>query len=167
MGCLGLHFSLSAEEVETLRGFDDEADRVDYLHETLEEEYFEKHPDRLAESDKAWDAMHRALSDGHLSWDGGEYPLNHVILGGELLCTESDFIMVLKTPDQVRDVAAVLPGISEADLRSRYFAIDPDEYGMELSEEDCGYTWHWFQHVREFWLRAAQEERFVLFTADQ
>src|SRR5262245_61234148 len=83
------------------------------------------HPDRAGESDKAWDAMHRALSDGELTWDGGEYPINDVVLGGKLLYTGDDFILVLNTPEQARDVAAVLPDITEAEFRRRYFAIDP------------------------------------------
>ena len=75
--------------------------------------------------------------------------------------------MVLKTPQQVRDVAAVLPAISQSEFRRRYDAIDTDSYGDPLSDEDFGYTWDWFQGVREFWLRAAKEDRYVLFTADQ
>ena len=147
--------------------FDDEQARVDYVHEVIEDEYFADRPDRKAESDKAWDAMHRVLSDGELTWDGGDYPLNHVVLGGELLYTDDDFIMVLKTPDEVRDVATVLPTVTEAEFRRRYFTIDPDSYGFALHEQDFGYTWSWFESVREFWLRAASEGRYVLFTADQ
>jgi len=158
---------LSGAEVQRLREIEDESERVDHVHEVLEVEYFEQHPERLAENDKAWDAMHRTLADGELSYDGGEYPLNHVILGGEPLYTESDFIMVLKTPPQVRDVAAALPAVTEEDFRARYFGIDAEGYGMELSEVDFGYTWDYFQAVREFWLRAAGEGRFVLFTASQ
>ena len=167
MGCLGVHFSLSTDEVQQLRSVEDESERVEYLHEVIEEEYFSNQPERKAESDKAWDAMHRALADGQLSWDGGAYPLNHVVLGGELLYTESDFIMVLKSPQQVRDVAAELPSITEDDFRRRYLAIDAASYGFPLTDEDFGYTWDWFQGVREFWLRAAAEGRYVLFTADQ
>ena len=167
MSCLGVHFSLSSEEVQQIRAIDDESERVDFLRETIEEEYFANQPDRKAESDKAWDAMHRTLADGELTWDGGEYPLNHVVLGGELLYTDDDFIMILKNPQQVRDVAKALPGVTEAEFRRRYFEIDPDSYGFPLSEEDFGYTWGWFQGVREFWLRAASESRYILFTADQ
>jgi hypothetical protein len=166
MSCLGVHFSLSDEEVAQLRAIEDESERVDYLHETIEEEYFASHRDRLAQSDKAWDAMHRALADGQLTWDGGEYPLNHVILGGELLYTESDFIMVLKRPQQVREVAAALPSVTEEDFRRRYYAIDASTYG-HLSDEDFGYTWENFQDVRAFWQKAAADGRYVLFTADQ
>lgn len=167
MGCLGVHFSLSAEEAQRLRDFEVEDDRLEYVRETLEEEYFAEHKDRLAQSDKAWDAMHRTLADGLLTDDGGDYPLNHVILGGERLYLDPDYIMVLKTPEQVRDVAAVLPAIDEAEFRRRYFAIDAYDYGPELGEDDFGYTWSNFEDVRSFWLRAASEGRFVLFTADQ
>jgi Domain of unknown function (DUF1877) len=166
MSCLGVHFSLSADEVQRLREVD-ESERVDYVHETIEEEYFASHRDRLAESDKAWDAMHRALADGKLTWNGGEYPLNHLILGGELLYTDSDFIMVLKTPEQVRDVAAALPNVTDDDFRRCYYAIDATSYGQPLTEEDFGYTWDNFQDVRTFWRNAAAEGRYVLFTADQ
>jgi hypothetical protein len=166
MSCLGIHFSLSADEVQRLRQVE-ESERVDYVHGTIEEEYFESHRERLAQSDKAWDAMHRALADGQLTWDGGEYPLNHVILGGELLYTDSDFILVLKTPQQVRDVAEALSQITEDDFRRRYQAIDETSYDQPLSEEDFEYTWDNFLEVRLFWLKAAAEARYVLFTADQ
>ena len=166
MGCLGVHFSLSADEVERLREIPDEVDRVDYLHEVIEEEYFEHQPERYAESDKSWDAMHRALSDGKLTRDGGEYPLNQVVLGGKQLYADDDFIMVLKSPEVVRDVAQALPAVTQADFRRRYFAIHKSYEGL-LDEEDFEYTWNSFVEVREFWLRAASEGRFVLFTADQ
>jgi hypothetical protein len=136
------------------------------FHEVIEEEYFANQPERMAESDKAWDAMHRALSDGTLSRDGSDYPLNHMVLGGEQLCSGRSFIMVLKTPNQVHDVAAALPQVTEAEFRKRYFAIDPKSYGCPVDEDDFDYTWGWFEEVRDFWLRAAVEGRFVLFTSD-
>jgi hypothetical protein len=166
MGCLGVHFSLSEDEVLEIHRRP-ECERPDHVHEVLEEEYYAEHPERIAESDKAWDAMHRVLADGRLSWDGGEYPLNHVVLGGELLYTDSNFIMVVKTPQQVQDVATALRSITAPDFRRRYYAIDSKSYGMQLTEEDLGYTWQWFKTVRNFWLRAAEEGRYVLFTADQ
>jgi hypothetical protein len=102
-----------------------------------------------------------------LTWDGGEYPLNHVVLAGELLYTEPDYIMSLKSPEQVRDIAAALLGITEAKFRRRYFAIDPAAYGCPVNEEDFSYTWGWFQDIRRLYTRAAAEHRYVLFTADQ
>ena len=167
MSCLGVHFALTNDEAAHLRSLTDEQARLEHLQEVIETHYFEEQPDFKAESDKSWDAMHRALADGQLSWDGGEYPLGHVVLAGELLYTESDYIISLKTPQQVRDIAAALPAITETEFRRRYFAIDADSYGCPLTEEDFGYTWEYFQSVRELYQRAVTDGRFVLFTADQ
>ncbi len=167
MGCLGVHLALSDAEVQHLRSLPSEPDRLDSIVEELEEDDFADHEEYMAQSDKAWDAMHRALTDGELSWDGGEYPLNHAILGGELLYTRPDYIVSLKSPDQVRDVAAALSGLTEAEFRRRYFAIDPDVYGFPVDERDFCYTWDWFQEVRRLYATAAAEGRHVLFLASQ
>lgn len=167
MSCLGVHFALTEEEVAHLRSLSDDQARVDHLQEVIEETYFGEHPDLKAESDKAWDAMHRILADGQLTWDSGSYPLNHTVLAGEILYTDSDYIMSLKTPPQVRDISAALSAITEVEFRQRYFAIDPKDYSTPLSEDDFAYTWDWFQGVRDLYVRAAKEGRFVLFTADQ
>jgi hypothetical protein len=102
-----------------------------------------------------------------LSWDGGAYPLNHTVLAGELLYTSSDYIMSLKSPHQVRDIAAALAAITEAEFQRRYSAIDAKSYGCPLTDEDFRYTWDWFQGVRDLYTKAAKAGRFVLFTADQ
>ena len=167
MSCLGVHFALSSDEVQHLRSIPNDQDRLDHLKEVIEELYFEKYPDFTAESDKAWDAMHRALGSGRLGWFGGVYPLNHAVLCGESLYLPSDYIMSLKTPDQVRDIANALPAVSRDEFLRRYNAIDPVDYGCALTDEDFDYTWQWFNDVRNFYMRAAAAGRFVLFTADQ
>ena len=167
MSCLGVHFALTEKEVAHLRSLDDEQGRLEHLQEVSEDHYLNHEKQFAAESDKSWDAMHRALSDGEMSWDGGDYPLDHTVLAGELLYTDSDYIMSLKKPEQVRDIAAALSGITEADFRRRYDAINPKSYDFPLSDEDFRYTWDWFQGVRDLYTRAAQAGRYVLFTADQ
>lgn len=72
MSCLGVHFALTEKEAAHLRSLGDEQARLDHLQESIEETYFNEHPELKAESDKAWDAMHRTLADGELTWDGGE-----------------------------------------------------------------------------------------------
>jgi len=167
MSCLGVHFALTEKEVVHLRSLDDEQARLEHLQEVIEEHYLNHEKQFAAESDKSWDAMHRALADGRLTWDGGEYPLKQTVLAGELLYTDSDYIMSLKTPQQVQDIAAALPAITETEFRRRYDSIDAKSYGCPLTDEDFRYTWDWFQGLREFYTRAAQAGRFVLFTADQ
>lgn len=167
MGCLGVHYALTAEEVARLKAFDDDADRLDHLMEVIEEDYFSDHRELLAESDKAWDAMHRVLSDGDLSYTSGPDPLRLVVIGGECLYFEDDCIMSLKTPAEVKSVAEALQSMTEAEFRRRYDAMDAATYGFPKSDEDFRYTWEWFGGVREFYQRAAAAGRHVLFTADQ
>ena len=167
MSCLGVHFALTDEEVEKLKGMSDEQDRLEYLTEEIEEQYLEGNKKFAAESDKSWDAMHRVLADGELTWEGGEYPLNHTVLAGELLYTDDDYIMSLKTPTQVKDIDKALDAITEHEFKQKYFSIDSKSYGFELTNEDFEYTWDWFQNVRQFYSRAAADSRYVLFTADQ
>ena len=110
--------------------------------------------------------MHRALADGKLSWDGRTYPLNHAVLGGELLYTDGDYHEPEESGPSSRTCGRSRCH-HETQFRSRYFAIDAIDYGMDLSEEDLGYTWEWLQNVREVFSRAASERRYVLFTVEQ
>jgi hypothetical protein len=68
MACLGVHFALTNKEVQTLKSFTDDSARLEHLQEEIEETYMEDHPDLCAQSDKAWDAMHRLLSDGDFDY---------------------------------------------------------------------------------------------------
>jgi hypothetical protein len=112
MSCLGIHFALTEKAVSELIRIRDKTDRIAFVQE-IEEAFLSDHKTYAAESDKSWDAMHRLLSDGLLTWDGGEYPLSHVILAGRLLYTGDDYIMSLKSPSQVRDIATALRGLEE------------------------------------------------------
>ena len=150
MSCLGVHFALTPDEVSQLRSFESDDERLAHLQEVIEEDYLSEENQLAVESDRAWDAMHRILSDGKLTWDGGNFPLNHVVLAGDLLYFGSDYIMSLKTPEQVKAIAEALSTVSFADFKSRYFSIDAEDYGFPLTDDDLSYTWEWFQGVREF-----------------
>jgi len=164
MACLGVHFILTAADVATLRDLEDDDARLTYVQEVIEER--DLGSEGAAESDKAWDAMHRTLADGELTVDGGEYPLSHVVLGGEIIYEGEDFLMSLKSPPEVRDIAAALRELSEQEFRDRYQRIGSDYDGI-LGNDDLAYTWDWFQNVRELYFRAAEHGLSVLFTADQ
>jgi Domain of unknown function (DUF1877) len=164
MACLGVHFALTDADVATLLDLENDDARLAYVREVLEER--ELGGPGAAESDKAWDAMHRVLSDGQLTLEGGEYPLNHVVLGGQSLYDGEDFLMTLKSAAEVRDIAQALSELSEHEFRARYQSLGPD-YDGEMGEEDLSYTWEWFQGVRALYLQAAEAGKSVLFTADQ
>lgn len=167
MGCLGVHYGLTDAEVAKLRSYEYDSERLDYLYEDLEENFWSDHPEFVAETDKAWDGIHRALTDGHLDYGQGVYPLSHVIMGGERLYFSDDHIMVLKSRKEVQDAADALRAVTKDTFRAGYFRIDTEECGYRIDEEDFDYTWHWFEKLREFWVRAADGGRFVLFSASQ
>jgi hypothetical protein len=124
--------------------------------------------DWLCEVDKAWDAMHRCLGDGtlRLGRQSGS-PLELVVLGGGHHYEGEEYVVAHVLAEQVAGVAAALDEVDEGWLRARYDAIDPDDYQGELGDEDFEYTWHYLQDVREFYRRAAEGGRSVVFTVDQ
>lgn len=115
------------------------------------------------DTDKAWDAIHRCLTDGTLDPDGGGYPLSHAVLGGRHL--HDDYYVVYVSAAQVRDVADALRDVDRRWLRRRFDAIDDPQYDGMRDDDDFEYTWDAFVDVRAFYGRAAAAERAVIFTA--
>jgi Domain of unknown function (DUF1877) len=163
MGCLGVHFAVTDIDAQRLLRASSDDEVLVVLREL--EERWEK--DHLAESDKAWDAIHRCLGDGSLDCDDNENILEKVVLGGQRIFSGEDYIVSFVSSDEVRDIAKALLPITEDAMRERYLAIDPEDYDGELGEDDFHYTWDWFENVRELYLRASIHGRAVVFTADQ
>lgn len=149
----------SDQEAEMLRRAGKQQELVEYLENLWNEEW-------QAETDKAWDGMHRALSEGDLNFEFSS-PLAGVVLGGRPLHSEEWFIVVYKTPAEVFSIAAALGQFSDEEMRQRYFAIDQSKYDGEIGIEDWEYTIGWFKHVREFYQKAATAHRAVIFAVDQ
>ncbi|TWT87273.1 hypothetical protein Mal64_28110 [Pseudobythopirellula maris] len=164
MGCLGVHFAVEGEVMERLLAATNDVDRSAIIEEIEEGgEYDEWSYD----TDKAWDGLHRCLTDGNLHWDGGDYPLKLTILGGERLFEGEDYIICLTKPDEVKDVSMALRDLDQEELKRRYQMIPAAEYDVELGEDDFGYLWENFEGLRGFYQRASQAGRAVVFTADQ
>ncbi|MFG0307284.1 MAG: DUF1877 family protein [Phycisphaerales bacterium JB040] len=165
MACLGVHFALTDDELNTLIEFSDEQKRLDHLKEVIEEELLETQ--RAVETEHAWDGLHRSLTDGNFEWENGTFPLNAVILHGEPLHFKDDYIMSLKRKQFVPDIAEALALVTPDDLRSGYAKIDTDTCPWPTSEEDLEYTLDFLQPLQQFWTYAASEGLHCLFTADQ
>ena len=165
MGCRGVHFALTDEDVAAIRAHKNGSDRRYYVTDIIEVREFGG--PWACETDLAWDAIHRCFCNGKLNWEVGEYPLNHVIFGGERLHSGDDFIMSLKTPAQAAAIAKAMSTVTRDQLRARYNQIDTREYLMALSEIDFGYTWELFSGLVDFFDRASKAGRYVLFTAGQ
>ncbi|MFB9183471.1 YfbM family protein [Dactylosporangium sucinum] len=159
-----MHFAITAEQERALLAAADDVDddAVSGLLDEIEEAGWDGDALKV-DTDKAWDAIHRCLTDGGLDSDAGEYPLSHAILGGRDM--HEDFYVVYVTADEARDVAAALQEIDHGWFRQRFDAIDDPEYRGALDEADFEYTWANFDDVRRFYTNAAAAGRAVLFTA--
>lgn len=163
MACRGVFFAITDEDAARLLAAKSDEEVLDLIQEEIEERWDE---DWLQETDKAWDAIHRSLTDGTLACSG-ENLLEKCVFGGRQLYQGDDYIVSFITADEVKEVAAAIKGVDETWLRSRYSQIDPDDYQGEVDDEDFEYTWEWFQGVQSFYQKAAAHNRPVIFTVDQ
>ncbi len=163
MSCRGVHFAITTDDLIQLRcgGSDD---GVLAVVQAIEERW-EKDAGFVCETDKAWDAIHRCLTDGTLKFRGGSEPLRLCILGGEKIYHGDDYIISLVRHDQLRLLADALASVTPQFIGEHYWTM-PDEYGQK-SNEDCQYTWDWFSDLPAFFDRAEKAGRHVIFTADQ
>jgi hypothetical protein len=122
-------------------------------------------PEWVQETDKAWDVIHRCLTDGRLEF--GDSPFHKCILGPVNLHIGDDYIVNFIDPQEVKGVAAAIKDIDRESFRRKYDAIDTQSYQGELSDGDFEYTWGWFLPLRDFFQKAAAVNRAMLFTVDQ
>lgn len=163
---IGVLFAVDEPVVNKLRSIKT-ALRAEYISEEIEELYFEEYPERTAELDTAWDAMHRALTDGTLCFDCTDQPLGMAILGGELLYFDgvkyTDHIITVKNPGEVKAVYEGLSALSEKEIKKGYDKIDPEEYG-DKSKADLEYMLEYLEDSIPFWKFAAEKGLWVIFS---
>lgn len=164
MACRGVHFSINSETMNRVLGCDNDDDLISLIQEEIEAMWDEEW---LCETDKAWDAIHRCLTDGKLGFENGTLPLRLCILGGKQLHEGDEYIVSLVLPDQVKSVADSLTKLTKDQFKSKYFSIDQNDYDGEISEDDFEYTWDWFSSLPTLFVNASREGRAILFTVDQ
>ncbi|MBY0506456.1 MAG: YfbM family protein [Bryobacteraceae bacterium] len=164
MACRGVLFAIEPDEATRLLAAASDDEVLAIVQDEIEERWDEAW---LVQLDKAWDAIHRCLSDGTINLNGGSHSRRLAVLGGRQLHGGDDYIVSLVTPEEAREVAVDIAAIDEAWLRGRYDAIEVDDYGRPKSAEDFDYTWDYFQSLPPFFKRAADVRRYVIFTVDQ
>jgi hypothetical protein len=117
--------------------------------------------------DKAWDGIHRCLTEGGLGSEDGSYPLNAVILGGLPMHQGDDYIVSYNTPAEVRDIAAALTDLDLEPFITRYWTLDPADYGADVDEDGLEYLTSHLQETTAFYQRAAQAGWATVFVVDQ
>ena len=163
MASRGVHFAIKQEEYEKLIIINSDEELINFIQENFEEKW-EK--EWLHETDKAWDAIHRSLTDGKLEWDNGKFPLKEAIIGGQNLYKGDYYIVSVVTPAKVPMVAEALKVIDKNTFKQGYYKIDKDTYNGEIGEEDFEYTWECFEGLRQLFNKALLEDRAVIFTVD-
>jgi hypothetical protein len=166
MACRGVFFALSSSQRERLLTLGTDDARLEYIQEDIEAAWDEAH---LLETDKAWDAIHRCLTDGSLSVAPSSNPLSKLILGGKQLCSDTQrYIVNLIEHDELSQVSTALRIVTKEWMQGRYEQLRNTDYPQEfISEQGWQYTWDWFSGIPEFIARADQEGRSVIFTVDQ
>lgn len=164
MSHLGVHFALSSKDLARLTKLTEPEALLDFITDDLEERYLNDH-EWAFETDKAWDAIHRCLTDGRLLYASGPFPLAYAVLGGRPLDVGDDYTACLASAARVRKVSKALKDVDEAWMRKRYRSLSKTDYG-ECSAEDFDYTWKSFQGLPAFFAKAAKAGRAVLFTTD-
>lgn len=159
----GVFFAITSEQAAAFQAAADDDAVIDLVDE-VEEEWDE---DNLAECDKAWDALHRLLTDGALEYGNGPEPFCHCVLSPNQLHEGDDYIVSLVAPEKVKEVARALAEITQASFDERYRTVVPKDYALEYGDEDREYTWESFQDVRDLYEKAANRDRFMLFTVSQ
>jgi hypothetical protein len=164
VACLGVHFAITNEVAQRLLAAEDDDELVDIVKEEIEPAWDEEH---LFETGKAWDALHRCLSDGTMDVAGGTPPLNLCFFGGRVLNKEADYFVVLITPQQVKQTADALKKVDREWLRHRYESLQFPDYQGVKNDEDFEHASSQFEGLPEFFAQAASEGRYVVFTVDQ
>ncbi len=157
---LGFHLALSKDQEKELLSLKDVEDLLDFIQEQTEDEDEEWY----IFCDTAWDAIHRCLTDGRLSRDNGDYPLNTCIMGGKKLSQDDNVIVTFLDANNVEDLAKAFNKIDRNHMQSKYNAIDADDYILDKSEEDFDFVWDMFLDVRELLNKAADAKRAVFFS---
>jgi hypothetical protein len=166
MACRGVFFALSSSQREHLLTLRSDDARLEYIQEDIEAAWDKAH---LLETDKAWDAIHRCLTDGTLSIVRSSKPLSKLILGGTQLYSDTQsYIVNLIEHHELSEISTALKAVTKEWMQARYEQLQNTGYPQEfISEQHWQYTWHWFSGIPDFVARADREGRSVIFTVDQ
>ncbi len=162
MACRGVHFAITHETMNRLL----EAGTDEQRRAIIEEIESAWDKDWLCQTDKAWDAIHRCLTDGKLEWQNGAFPLNACVLGGQQLHQGDDYIISLVKPEKVPPITSALSAVTKDMMRQNYFNLDKSDYDGPFGEDDYQYTWSWFEGLLRLFQKASQNHRAVIFTVD-
>jgi hypothetical protein len=160
----GYHIALAREHAKTLFGLKDDAALRKFLDELRARPDMKK-SGRLLDSGVLWDPIHRCLTEGEVDPAGGDFPLNHAVLGGKQLLKGTDYTAVLVRPDMTRFIADGLAELDEEEMRTKFFALKGGTYMQPVDEKHFMQMWLMLQDLRVFFEAATENLEAVVFTA--
>ena len=163
MSGLGAYIVLTREDAKELFAQEDDAS-VRAVTERLRNSPKHRDADLVLDCGTCWDPLHRALTDGTLTHDTDDFPLDHCVLGGRRLYQGDDFEAILIRPDIVPHVAAGLHDLKRAEFTEKYMTLDPELYGKQPTEAEADETWAMLKLVRQMFEDAGNEHAAILFT---
>jgi len=159
----GVYFAINEDTYKELLSAQNDNELISIVQEKIEERWDKEW---LLETDKAWDAIHRCLTDGKLEWENGEFPLNTVVIGGKNLYKGDDYILMVIPKENTSLIAKALSNISKDILKEGYLKIQQSDYEYELGDEDFEYVWEYFKDFPNFFQKVAQSNKYIIFTVD-
>ena len=159
----GFHIALSRDHAKKLFGLKDD-DTLKAVVEELKNSPELNKAGRVLNVGNTWNALHRCLTDGELDPEGGEFPLNHVVLGGKHLHQGKDYFAVLVRPDIVTFIDTELTEIKQTELRQKFFALNAESYTLPRGEKEFAELWRQLLRLRTFFEDCSQNRDAVLFT---
>jgi len=160
----GFHIALGREHAKTLFGIKDDAALLKFLDELKTRPDMKKNG-RVLETERLWDPIHRCLTEGELDPAGGEFPLNHAVIGGKQLHKGADCVAVLVRPDMVRFVSDALSELTEEAMRPKFFGLPKAACATPQDEKNFMALWLALKDLQVFFEAAADNLEAVVFTA--
>jgi hypothetical protein len=160
----GYHIALGREHAKRLFSLKEDQAILQFLEELKSSSEMKK-SGRLLDTGTTWDPIHRCLTEGELDPAGGDFPLNHAILGGKQLHRGADHVAMLIRPDMTRFIADALAEVEEDDFRQKFMALNPTSYQRPITEKEFMEVWLKMQDLKVFFEAAAENLEAVVFTA--
>lgn len=158
----GFLIALSRENAKRVFGQADDAGQMT-LFEELRKSPELKKKGYILELAKAWDAIHRLLTEGTLEPTGGDFPLNAVILGGKPIHQGTDYAAAVVRPDLTPFIAEALAEITEEELQKKFVDLPQHGYDQGVADKDFDEVWRVTRLLQEFYDFCAAERLAVLF----
>jgi hypothetical protein len=162
----GVHFAIDDDTLSGLLATP-WTERSDFVANEIEENW---DANFATETDKAWALIHSALQRSDPEVDGLERsvdePSSWAILGREFVNCEDGYLICLTRSTDVPAISQHLEKIDANDIAEQ-LKVNIEFFNCErVGPSDADYGGEWYSGLKEFYAKAAEARRHVIFTTD-